>query len=334
MLLSVAVIVGCTIRGLGTDVKGVRELVEARKISKSAIDVNGYGNESVWKDAKVTRVSLSSQEGAEPKSIEIEAMYTEDMIYILSKYKDATPLKIGEPWTFDGTKWEKGSYDDTLAFLWDMGVPGFKKEGISAMDAPLVRPADVFDFTKKESRSGSLEEQADMWGWCGMPEFYGRGDDMVFALDPAAAQSETMPAIYTIQHDKHPNEKPWLLNEVELNGSLVPKYKYKEGLNLTNTPRPYKDQVEEITDYAVFKAGDQSPHVVGIRDSHWGGSKDDILVKGTHTGDTWTVEMGRKLDTGNADDVALKPGNSYTFVVIIRDDAKGYSISAPITLQL
>lgn len=329
LLLAVVVITGCAIKSRAAD-SAPDGALKVASVSQSPT-IDGKDTEGVWKEAPALSVQISGESGVRAKEVTLKAVQTGDMVYLLARYEDTTPLKIGEPWKFDGTKWVKGSYDDTLAFVWDMGIPGFKTNGMGVMDEPLVKPMDVFGFTKTENRNGSLKEQADMWGWCGMPEFYGRGDDMVFALNPAAVQSESMPAVYVIQHDQHANGKPWVLNEVEVNGVPAPRYKYREGLNLTNTPRPFMDQVEEVTDYNGFKPGDQAPHVVGIRDANWGGSKDDILVKGMRDGSDWVVEFGRKLDTGNPDDVALKSSGSFTFVVIVRDDAKGYAVSRPVT---
>ena len=141
-------------------------------------------------------------------------------------------------------------------------------------------------------------------------------------------------AAITVQHDASQTGKPWIKNEAVVNGKTVPMYKYKAGLDLTNTPRPYMDQVEPITDYTSFKAGDQAPYVVGIRGAKWGGSKDDIETKGINTAGNWTVEFARRLDTGNADDIKLVPGKTAIFAVIIRDDAKGYALSAPVALGL
>ncbi len=138
----------------------------------------------------------------------------------------------------------------------------------------------------------------------------------------------------TVQHDSYNGGKPWIKNETIVNGNTVPMYKYKAGLNLDNTPRPYMEDVEVITDYASFRPGDRAPYVVGIKGAKWGGSKDDIITKGTNDNKTWTVEFARKLDTGNSDDVKLISGDDTTFAMIVRDDGKGYAISGPVTLRL
>lgn len=313
--------------------------ITAYRMDKEAgvVRVDGVGGERIWEEAKETEIKLTSREGAEPKSVRIKAVYSDDTIYILAKYKDTTPLKLGEVWKYDGTQWKKGPRDDTLALVFniDDSMPAFAANGFSVMDSPMTKEKDIFDFTYTESDKKMTDsERLDIWGWCGLPEFYGRGDDMVMKRDPVSDIDNLKSPMLTVQHDEHPNVKPWISNVAIVDGKESPRYKYKAGYDVKNKPRPYMDEVEEITDNSMFAAGDTAPYVIGIRNAIWGGSKDDILAKGTHPGDIWTVEMGRRLDTGHDDDILLKEGGSYTLVVVIRDDGKGYSISAPITLQL
>jgi len=153
---------------------------------------------------------------------------------------------------------------------------------------------------------------------------------MIFKYD---AKPGSAPAV-SVQHDANKNGKPWIKNETVQGGKTVPVYKYKAGLNADNTPRPFMEDVEPITDYASFKPGDRAPYVVGIKGAVWGGSKDDISTKGINEDGVWTVEFSRKLNTGFDDDIELAAGKTATFVVIVRDDAKGYAISGPLTLKL
>jgi hypothetical protein len=136
-----------------------------------------------------------------------------------------------------------------------------------------------------------------------------------------------------VQHDAYPNGKPWIKNETTIDGKRVPQYKYKAGLTMDTTPRPYMEDVELIADYSTFKPGDRAPYVVGIKGATWGGSKDDIITKGDNVNGAWTVEFARALDTGNPDDVRLVLGDETSFAIIVRDDGKGYAISGPVTLR-
>lgn len=151
---------------------------------------------------------------------------------------------------------------------------------------------------------------------------------MIFKID-----AKTGNRSLTVQHDAYDGGKPWIRNEIVIDGKTVPLYRYKAGLNLDNTPRPFMEDVELITDYTMFKPGDRAPFVIGIKGATWGGSKDDIVAKGVNANGVWTVEFARALDTGHSDDVRVIVGEETSFAVIVRDDGKGYAISSPVTLR-
>jgi hypothetical protein len=155
---------------------------------------------------------------------------------------------------------------------------------------------------------------------------------MIFQLDKEAAALGTGRKL-TLQHDEHPNSKPWLTNTTKSGDTATqPIYRFKTGLNFTNTPNPTMDDVVQITAQDTFRAGEQAPFVIGVKGAVWGGSKDDVLTHGKSARGVWTVEFSRKLDTGYDDDIKLVPGQPATFVVIVRDDNKGYGESVPVTL--
>lgn len=45
------------------------------------------------------------------------------------------------------------------------------------------------------------------------------------------------------------------------------------------------------------------------------GSRADVRAKGIWHNNTWTLEFGRKMHTGNADDLKFDPGELYLFAV-------------------
>lgn len=157
---------------------------------------------------------------------------------------------------------------------------------------------------------------------------------MVLKLDPTTAYAGLTNAL-TVQNDKSPRPKPWVTNmKPGPSGTREPVYRLKDGLTLENTPKPFMEDVVEITPGTTFKAGDRAPFVIGVKGATWGGSRDDIITHGTWNNGVWTVEFSRALDTGNNDDVKLAKGEPATFVVVVRDDHKGYVLSAPVTLKL
>jgi hypothetical protein len=67
------------------------------------------------------------------------------------------------------------------------------------------------------------------------------------------------------------------------------------------------------------------------------GSAADNRVEGRYADGKWTLLWTRKLDTGNKDDIALKPGQSYPIGFAVHEDnvtARFHHVSFPMTLSL
>ena len=306
----------------------------------AALNIDGRIDENTWDKAAKTIVKVAGDAGVEPREVNLTALYDGENIYLGAAYKDATPLKVGETWEYDGSKWTKGAADDSLAFVWDINgsIKGFAENGAAVMTKKITAGIDIYDFeidaaSSKFCSAADTAQQGDVWGWCGMPEFYGKGDDMFLSINPGYAKSAVgVRPVIAVEHDAHPNPAPWVRNETEQQNP-VPKYNYMPGLTQSTTPRPFMEDVIEITDYSEFKAGDRLPYIIGVKGAVWGGSKDDISVRGSRSGNEWNVEFSRKLNTGNADDIRLETGETASFFLIIRDDAKGYVTSTPVTLK-
>lgn len=291
--------------------------------------------DDVWAKASEVTVPLKGQKEVEPREITFKAIYTSDSIYLLARYKDSTPLKVNQQWQFDGNKWQKGSYDDTLLLLWNISnsIVGFNDKGFDVINGKPSPSEDVYTFkivqTDSERGDDFSRQKGDVWSWCMVPEYYYRAGDFVFTLD---SSTPGKPKEIKVKHDYF-EHKPWFKNSVTVNGEEKPKYMLKPGVK--QTPWPYLDEVVEITDYSIFKKGDTLPPLIMNRGVTWGGSKDDVQGKGKWTNGIWTVEFGRKLNTGHDDDIQFKVDGEYlyTFAAMIRDDSKGYVYSLPITLE-
>jgi hypothetical protein len=72
----------------------------------------------------------------------------------------------------------------------------------------------------------------------------------------------------------------------------------------------------------------------------WGaapsGSMADVKAKGVWSDGTWSLEMGRALDTGHADDVKLSPGQEILgqIAVFDRSNAEHKSVSEPLAFRI
>lgn len=61
-----------------------------------------------------------------------------------------------------------------------------------------------------------------------------------------------------------------------------------------------------------------------------GGSAADVRAKGRWQGGRWTVELARKLNTGNPDDTAFDPARAYSMAVAVQDRTGDMGQASPL----
>lgn len=67
------------------------------------------------------------------------------------------------------------------------------------------------------------------------------------------------------------------------------------------------------------------------------GSGDDLMATGSHAKGRWTIYIWRKLNTGQKDDIALAPGQTYPAGLAVHDDSvttRFHYVSLPLKLSL
>ncbi len=86
---------------------------------------------------------------------------------------------------------------------------------------------------------------------------------------------------------------------------------------------------------AKWKNGDLLPKYILNTKSE--GSGDDLMATGSHASGRWTAYIWRKLNTGQKDDVALAPGQTYPVGIAVHDDnvtTRFHFVSLPLKLSL
>jgi hypothetical protein len=81
-------------------------------------------------------------------------------------------------------------------------------------------------------------------------------------------------------------------------------------------PEDAGDTVEKKVAAPTAKAGERAPQYAAGMPT---GSAADVKAKGAWEGGWWTLELERRLDTGNADDTRFVPGRTYTMAVSAHD---------------
>lgn len=181
-----------------------------------------------------------------------------------------------------------------------------------------------------------LKARADMWD---IPVSYARVTGLAsdFNLKAGNTWNQTIERSQkeaSVGPDYSVENGPFVINGYDEDR---PVYKLNDGLSLTAVPYPTEAQLTPITDYSGFAKGDRLPYFIvdeaKISDGViYGGSRDDIKLGTVWTGEKWSVELGRKLNTGHPDDVQFSPksGRSYVFALgvkgkSVRDFGETYS---------
>jgi len=85
---------------------------------------------------------------------------------------------------------------------------------------------------------------------------------------------------------------------------------------------------------AKFAVGDLLPQYL-LREPQ--GSGADVLASGRYADGHWTVELRRKLSTGNPDDKVMRPGRAYPVGFAVFDDTvsnRRHYVTLPLTVGL
>lgn len=195
-----------------------------------------------------------------------------------------------------------------------LGNAGMKKSDIRKYLLITRNPgggAGSWDNLKDQQELLELQKQGlflDLWQWRAArsnPVGYA-SDDWVFEYrnsDKGKAPF-TQPAEPTYAFDKSvtgfsaiPREK---LSEMGYRGALI--------VGKNSVP---------IDKAGGFNNGDVLPQYV-LRDPD--GSAADVMANSSYKDGVWTIELRRRLNTGNPDDKALAEGNTYDIGIAIHDD--------------
>lgn len=318
--------------------------------------LDGKGSDPVWKETQAVTIPIKNDD-----PVILKTVHTKDEVFFLARYKDSSHDYIDVPWIYDGTKWDQGRISDQFAFFFefDDSIKDFRSKGFEVMDYGFKWKDKLWEFGIRGAKDSKgvwpgAYAKADVWMMhSAISSPFGQGDDGIFQVNPQYLNSPTtlQPVLY-VQWDGGGTDSMLSLNTNRWQGSNrgflgeqngdnlaeVPYLMYKPGLNIKNTPYPFTDQLVPIDSGTVWKKGAQLPYVYFNRElqGRWGGSRDDIQGKMTWSNGYWTVEMGRKKNTGNLDDLVFKDGQSniINFGVLIRRDGGLIRYSPPARLEL
>lgn len=289
----------------------------------AAPTLDGVADEAFWKDATAVKVELARGVNTEKPTIEIKSVYTKDMVYFVATWTDPTQSYLRAPWEMqaDGT-WkrlgdpnDKGGdnnlwYEDKLAMIWPItAIKGFEADGCF-VGCHRAKDGDPKPYGNKFLENEG--ELADMWHWKSVRDLEQIHDQY---LDTTSYSKDTPNAGRKSDPDK---SKGYVDNLTE--DKKMPAFMPAGEFTKDGAPGFILDSAKVPFDASLFKPGDRLPSIIITKFLEDGG---DIAAGWKWADGMWTLEFGRKLDTGSKYDVAFKDlSATYYFGVAVFDNAQ------------
>lgn len=287
------------------------EATGAAKQSLTAIKIEKAPDgldDPVWQKAEAVDVPFEGKERFAGKRtfVNTRAVYTDQEIYFLFSWTDATKSVTKEAWEYDGQKWshQEGN-EDRIALLFEINrINNFATKGCAVV---CHVPAGAPNAKDGKFGTSSAAEKGDLWHWKAA-----RSDPAGFADDTWIAMISEEKGGRKSDAGKGGDSKNVTADE------SMPKYMLAPGKKLARNDILLASDAIEITDYSVFKSGDTITYRMPEIPE---GSRADIKAVSRYADGNWTVMLYRQLDTGNDDDAAFNPRKKYNFAMALFDDS-------------
>ncbi len=284
--------------------------------------LDGVASENYWAVAPQLEVKTvgGGKWGAANNSattVQIRAAYTPDSLFMLIRWADPTHSLDRQRWAFDGKTWAKEDQvplnqgggntfnEDKLAFMWVINAPSVLEAGNFL---PLYKDPDTaakagYDRPVKAAPAG---ETLDLWYYKNVRMGY---------TNPSQVDDQYMDSTFDansfIEAGRHSdsqgspaggyydNVKEYTTPEGKATG---PKYYLPGNNNLFILTQDQIDQgqAKEIPDYAALLAFPSGTKLASVVSRPFTGSRADIGGRAVWADGWYTLELARKLDTGDA----------------------------------
>lgn len=269
-------------------------------------------DDPVWKKSQVAQLLVEGRQKSVGSNgtVTTRALYTDDRLYFLFKWKDPTYSIIKQSWKFDGKKWyHLQGNEDRIALLFEITrIDKFATRGCAiTCHSPADEPRDKWKLATK-----TVTEKGDLWHWkAARSAPYNHADDawLTVAGNPTGSYRET-------GRRKDKGAGGDLKNQTE--DGTRPLYMQDPATTPSVPGFLLLEEATKINDYSIFKAGDIIPFRLPIKPSS---SRFDVKAISRHADGGWMVMLYRKLNTGHEDDVVFNPMKNYSFALAVFDDS-------------
>ncbi len=269
-------------------------------------------DDPIWNASRAVQLLVEGREqitGANG-TVTTRALYTDDSLFFLFKWKDPTQSITKQSWKFDSQKWFhlKGN-EDRIALLFEITrINKFATRGCAiTCHSPADRPREEWKLATR-----TADEKGDLWHWkAARSAPYNHADDawLTVAGNPTGSYRETGRRKDAGAGGDVKNETP---------DGIRPLYMQDPAIKPSAPGFLLMEEAVKITDYTVFKAGDVIPYRLPVKPS---GSRFDAKAISRHADGGWMVMLYRKLNTGNEDDVVFNLKKRYSFALAVFDDS-------------
>ncbi len=309
--LFLALILGWMSLGLDRLAWGIHEqIVTATHVRKAPTGLD----DTVWKSIQEVPIYFNGGERLSGKHAPVatKAIYTDDHLYFRFKWTDPTKSVSKQAWKFDGEKWShlKGN-EDRITLLFEIArINKFATKGcVMVCHGPGYAPQKEWHFATKTS-----SEIGDLWDWRAAGS-----DPYKYAVDGWLTVDD-YPSVYGLSkrtgRRMDPGTGRGFKNQTE--DKSKPLYMQDSTKNPSTPGLLLMEEAVKITDYSIFKAGEEIPFVLPKITAD---SRFDVKAVSRYTDGEWIVMLSRKLDTGHDYDVIFNPLKHYSFAMALFDDS-------------
>ncbi|WP_298036712.1 diguanylate cyclase [uncultured Desulfuromonas sp.] len=304
----------------------------------AAVAIDGNASEAAW--AKPTPLEIRVSDGSIGiVTATLKALYDTDHLYLLARWPDPRPDVSKKEWLFDAGegRWTSATYtnrrgetlpldEDRFTVMWNIGdsVKGFNTAACAMLchgdrmhtNGPDER-VDIWHW--KAARTNPLGYADDKWLDNKIEEGYSH--EAREAAHHGDARDKTA-GIAGLGGNYHANAR-----QTEIGGQTVsvpwhwePEAKGEDALFIT------QEEIAsgEAVPVEAISGIDRSRNIPGTILHRPAGSRGDIAARGEWANGFWTLELKRKLVTGQDDDVQFDVRKLYRFGVALMDNSGGF----------
>ncbi|MCE8428995.1 MAG: hypothetical protein J5U19_11470 [Candidatus Methanoperedens sp.] len=276
-------------------------------------------SDAVWNQATTMMVNVSGGANSGAHTVTLKSVYTDDSVYFLATWNDPTESLRRLPWQKQANgSWmqlntpdaklggENTYYEDKFAQIWNINTRTFDTTGCSAL-CHAGENSDVKAFGNKYTPNPG--EMADLWHM------------KMVRTNPTGYMDDQY-----VDSTHYSKDMPDAGRHPDPGGSP-----YSDNINTAKTAPNYTSADQPAPPYWIFDEQKQSfkdtykanDEIAGIIVMPPTGDRADIKGKAVYKDGMWTLEYGRKLNTGSKYDVQFTDmKNEYSFGTAIFDNAQ------------